>query len=315
MFGHGHLPSFGGATGWLNSEPLGTAELDGRVVVVNFWTLTCINWLRQEPYVRAWSQAYRDDGLLVIGVHTPEFSFEHDIDGVRQAIQDRSIDYPVALDNDYGVWRAFDNHYWPALYFVDAEGVIRDRHFGEGRYEKSEREIQRLLGVEREPVAVEGVGPEAEADWDHLRTPETYVGYERSEHFASPEGAGFGQRRSYRLPEHLRLNQWALAGEWTIGAENVVLDEAGGSIAYRFHARDAHLVLSAGARDAIPFRVLLDGEAPGASHGGDVDENGNGVLREGRLYQLVRAHDTVRERTLEITFDEPGAEAYSFTFG
>ena len=218
MFGHGHLPSFGGATGWLNSEPLGTAELDGRAVVVNFWTLTCINWLRQEPYVRAWSQAYRDDGLLVIGVHTPEFSFEHDIDGVRQAIQDRSIDYPVALDNDYGVWRAFDNHYWPALYFVDAEGVIRDQHFGEGRYEKSEREIQRLLGVEREPVAVEGVGPEAEADWDHLRTPETYVGYERSEHFASPEGAGFGQRRSYRLPEHLRLNQWALAGEWTIGA-------------------------------------------------------------------------------------------------
>ena len=262
MFGHGHLPSFGGATGWLNSQPLGPAELDGRVVVVNFWTLTCINWLRQEPYVRAWSQAYRDDGLLVIGVHTPEFSFEHDIDGVRQAIKERSIDYPVALDNDYGVWRAFDNHYWPALYFVDAEGVIRDQHFGEGRYEKSEREIQRLLGVEREPVAVEGVGPEAEADWDHLRTPETYVGYERSEHFASPEGAGFGQRRSYRLPEHLRLNQWALAGEWTIGSENVVLDEAGG-IAYRFHARDAHLVLAAGAHGAIPFRVLLDGEAPG----------------------------------------------------
>ncbi len=299
----------------LNSEPLGTAELDGRVVVVNFWTLTCINWLRQEPYVRAWSQAYGDDGLLVIGVHTPEFSFEHDIDGVRQAIQERSIDYPVALDNDYGVWRAFDNHYWPALYFVDAEGVIRDRHFGEGRYEKSEREIQRLLGVEREPVAVEGVGPEAEADWDHLRTPETYVGYERSEHFASPEGAGFGQRRRYRLPEHLRLNQWALAGEWTIRAENVVLDEAGGSIAYRFHARDAHLVLSAGARDAIPFRVLLDGEAPGSSHGGDVDEDGNGLLGVGRLYQLVREHGAVRERTLEITFLQPGAEAYAFTFG
>ncbi len=309
------MPSLDGATGWLNSEPLAPTELRRHVVLVDFWTLTCINWLRQEPYVRAWSQAYGDDGLLVIGVHTPEFSFEHDIDGVRQAIQDRSIDYPVALDNDYGVWRAFDNHYWPALYFADGEGVIRDRHFGEGRYEKSEREIQRLLGVEREPVAVEGVGPEAEADWDHLRTPETYVGYERSEHFASPEGAGFGQRRSYRLPEHLRLNQWALAGEWTIGSENVALDEAGGSIADRFHARDAHLVLSAGAHAAIPFRVLLDGEAPGSSHGGDVDENGNGVLREGRLYQLIRAHDTVRERTLEITFHEPGAEAYSFTFG
>ena len=314
LFERVHMPSFAGATEWLNSEPLGPAELRGHVVLVNFWTLTCINWLRQEPYVRAWSQAYRDDGLIVIGVHTPEFSFEHDIDGVRQATKERGIDYPVAVDNDYEIWSAFDNHYWPALYFVDADGVIRDQHFGEGRYEQSERVIQQLLGVERELVSVEGVGVEAEADWDHLRTPETYLGYGA----ASIRLTGrrrVDQHRVYELPGRLRLDRWALAGEWTIGRENVVLDQAGGSIAYRFHARDAHLVLSPGAREPIPFRVLLDGEAPGPSHGVDVDEDGNGLLRDGRLYQLVREHDAVRERTLEITFLEPGAEAYAFTFG
>jgi thiol-disulfide isomerase/thioredoxin len=310
-----HMPSLGGATGWLNSEPLGPAELRGHVVLVNFWTFTCINWLRQEPYVRAWSQAYRNDGLLVIGVHTPEFSFEHEIDRVRQATREQAIDYPVAVDNEYEIWSAFDNHYWPALYFVDADGSIRDQHFGEGRYEQSERVIQRLLGVEREPVSVEGLGVEAEADWDHLRTPETYLGYGRSEHFASPDGAAFDERRAYELPERLPLDHWALAGEWTIGREKVVLDQAGGSIAYRFHARDAHLVLSPGAREPIPFRVVLDGEAPGASHGVDVAEDGNGLLRDGRLYQLVRENDAVRDRTLEITFLEPGAEAYAFTFG
>jgi thiol-disulfide isomerase/thioredoxin len=301
VFARVHMPSLGGATEWLNSEPLGPAELRGHVVVVNFWTLTCINWLRQEPYVRAWSQAYRDDGLVVIGVHTPEFSFEHDIDGVRRATKERAIDYPVAVDNDYEVWSAFDNHFWPALYFVDADGIIRGDHFGEGRYEESERVIQRLLDVEREPVSVEGRGVEAEADWDQLRTPETYLGNLRSERFGSPD----------RLP----LNHWALAGEWTIGRESVVLDQAGGSIAYRFHARDAHLVLSRGVGEPIPFRVLLDGHAPGPSHGVDVDEDGNGLLGDGRMYQLVREHDAVRERTLEITFLEPGAEAYAFTFG
>jgi thiol-disulfide isomerase/thioredoxin len=310
-----HMPSLGGATGWLNSEPLGPAELRGHVVLVNFWTLTCINWLRQEPYVRAWSQAYRDDGLVVIGAHTPEFSFEHELDRVRQATKEREIDYPVAIDNDYEIWSAFDNHYWPALYFVDADGVIRDHHFGEGRYEQSERLIQQLLGVERELVSVEGLGVEAEADWDNLSTPETYLGYGRSEHFTSPDGAAFDEPRAYELPERLRFSHWALAGEWTIGRENVVLDQAGGSIAYRFHARDAHLVLSRGAREPIPFRVSLDGETPGPSHGLDVDEDGNGLLRDGRLYQLVREHGTVSERTLEITFLEPGAEAYVFTFG
>jgi thiol-disulfide isomerase/thioredoxin len=296
-----HMPSLAGTTAWLNSEPLSPAELRGKVVLVNFWTLTCINWLRQEPYVRAWSRAYRDDGFVVLGVHTPEFSFEHDIDLVRQATTQREIDYPVAVDNAYEVWSAFANRYWPALYFVDADGIIRDEHFGEGRYEESERVIQSLLGIKREPVSVEGQGVEAEADWSHLRTPETYLGNARGERSASPG----------RLP----LNHWALAGEWTIGSENVALEKPGGSIAFRFHARDAHLVLSARAREPIPLRVLLDGEAPGPSHGVDVDSDGNGVLQEGRLYQLVRQPDVVRERTLEITFLEPGAEAYAFTFG
>jgi thiol-disulfide isomerase/thioredoxin len=322
VFARAHMPPLDGAAEWLNSPPLAAAELRGNVVVVNFWTLTCINWLRTEPYVRAWSQAYRDDGLVVIGVHTPEFSFEHEVDRVRQATKVRAIDYPVAVDNDYAIWRAFDNHYWPALYFIDTDGVIRDHHFGEGRYEQSERVIQRLLGVQREPVAVEGVGVEAEADWGHLGTPETYLGYERGENLASP-GDG-----PYDFPERLSLNHWALAGEWTVGRENVVLDRAGGSIAFRFHARDAHLVLSqpaaentsrtslsSAAREPIPFRLRLDGEAPGPAHGVDVDADGNGLLRDGRMYQLVRVHDAVRDRTVEITFLEAGAEAYVFTFG
>jgi thiol-disulfide isomerase/thioredoxin len=296
-----HMPSLAAATTWLNSEPLSPAELRGNVVLVNFWTLTCINWLRQEPYVRAWSRAYRDDGLVVLGVHTPEFSFEHDIDLVRQATSQRAIDYPVAVDNAYEVWSAFANRYWPALYFVDQDGIIRDEHFGEGRYEESERVIQSLLGIERELVSVEGQGVEAEADWNDLRTPETYLGNARGERSA-PAG-------------HLPLNHWALTGAWTVGSENVALDEPGGSIGFRFLARDAHLVLSPGRREPIPLRVQLDGEPPGPSHGVDVDADGNGVLDEGRLYQLIRQAGAVRERTLEITFLDPGAEAYSFTFG
>ncbi len=315
MFDRLHIPALDGATGWVNSDPLTPAALRGHPVLVNFWTLTCINWLRTEPYVRAWSRAYRDDGLVVVGVHTPEFSFEHEIDRVRLATEEMDIDYPVALDNDYAVWRAFDNHYWPALYFVDEEGVIRDQHFGEGRYEQSERVVQRLLGIERDLVSVEGVGIEAEADWDNLRSPETYLGYERSSQFSSPGEPALNEGRTYELPDRLRLNEWALAGEWTIGREKVVLDRARGSIAYRFGARDAHLVLSPGAREPIPFRVLLDGAPPGASHGVDVDVDGNGLLRAGRLYQLVRQHDAVGERTVEIAFVEPGAEAYCFTFG
>jgi thiol-disulfide isomerase/thioredoxin len=296
------MPALDGATGWLNSEPLGPADLRGHPVLVNFWTLTCINWLRQEPYVRAWSRAYRADGLVVVGVHTPEFTFEHEIDRIERATADRDIDYPVAVDDDYAVWQAFDNHYWPALYFVDADGIVRDEHFGEGRYEESERTIQRLLGVDRDPVTVTGTGVEAAADWDHLRTPETYLGYARGE-------------RLTRDDKPLRTNHWSLAGNWAIGDEEVRLREAGGSIAFRFHARDAHLVLSTAESTSIPFRVRLDGEPPGRSHGVDVDGDGTGVLTDGRLYQLVRQRGGIGSRTLEITFGEPGAEAYAFTFG
>jgi thiol-disulfide isomerase/thioredoxin len=286
-----HMPPFDGATSWLNSEPLTPARLRGKVVLVNFWTLTCINWLRQEPWVRAWSQAYRDDGLVVIGVHTPEFTFEQEVDRIELAIAARGIDYPVAVDSDYGVWSAFDNHYWPALYFVDRDGVIRDKHFGEGRYEESERVIQRLLGIERELVQVEPAGVEAQADWTHLGTPETYVG----------TGHGDGAAR--------------LDGDWAVESERAVLNAAGGTISIRYHARDANLALSPGAREPIPFRVRLDGEAPGAAHGVDIGEDGGGVLDEGRLYQLVRAPGEVRDRTVAITFEAPGAEAYVFTFG
>jgi thiol-disulfide isomerase/thioredoxin len=296
------MPLLDGATGWLNSKPLGPAELRGHVVLVDFWTLTCINWLRTEPYVRAWSRAYRDDGLIVIGVHTPEFTFEREIDRVRLATEAMDIDYPVALDSEYAIWDAFNNHYWPALYFVDRDGIIRDHHFGEGRYEHSERAIQKLLGIDRELVSVEGVGVEAEADWHHLRSPETYLGLASRERYVPPG-------------EGLRRNDWTLAGAWTEGPERVTLDEAGGSIAYRFHARDAHLVLSPGEHESIPFRVLLDGEVPGASHGLDDDADGNGVLREGRMYQLIRQPGPIQDRTLEITFLERGAEAYVFTFG
>jgi thiol-disulfide isomerase/thioredoxin len=291
VFERVHAPPFDGATAWVNSEPLEPGAVRGHPVLVDFWTFTCINWLRTEPYVRAWSRAYRDDGLIVVGVHTPEFTFEHELPRVRQAVKDRGIDYPVALDNDYAVWSAFDNHYWPALYFIDADGIIRDHYFGEGRYDQSERILQRLLGIEREPVAVEARGVEAAADWDNLRTPETYLGYERGRQAAE------------------------LSGDWMVGRENVVLRESGGSIAFRFHARDAHLVMSAGDRDPIPFMVLLDGERPGESHGLDVGPEGNGLLRDGRMYQLIRQPGAIRERTVEISFYGPGAEAYVFTFG
>jgi thiol-disulfide isomerase/thioredoxin len=315
LFGRVHMPPLRAGTAWLNSEPLDPAGLRGRVVLVDFWTLTCINWLRTEPYVRAWARAYRDDGLVVLGVHTPEFAFEHDVDLVRLAIQQRGIDYPVVVDNDYGVWNAFDNHYWPALYFVDREGIIRDQHFGEGRYEQSERELQRLLGIERDPVPVTAEGVEAPADWDTLRTPETYLGFERGERSASPGRLADGESRAYELPGRLRLNTWGLSGRWTVEPEDVALDEGGGSVEFRFSARDAHLVLSTRDGDPIPFRVLLDGAAPGASHGEDVDEHGDGVLTDGRLYQLVRQADGARERTVRITFAAPGARAHVFTFG
>ena len=309
------MPSLGGATEWLNSEPLGSAELRGHVVLVNFWTLTCINWLRIEPWVRAWSQAYQKDGLVVVGVHAPEFSFEHEVDNVRRAIVERGINYPVALDNHFQIWRAFDNHYWPALYFVDPEGVIRDEYFGEGRYDESEAVIQNLLGIEREPVSVVGSGVETPADWDHLNSPETYLGFDRQDRSASPENEVQEGQGEYRLPEKLRLNQWALSGNWTIEAEKVVLHEGGGSIAMQFHARDAHLVLSSKSPEPIAFRVTIDGEPPGTSRGVDIDEEGNGELGDGRMYQLVRQAGVIVDRTVEVTFSERNSEAYVFTFG
>ena len=249
------IPSFDGATEWLNSEPLGPDELEGHVVLIDFWTFTCINWIRQVPYVRAWSQRYRADGLVVIGVHTPEFSFERDTHRVRRAVAERSIDYPIAIDNDYAIWSALSNHYWPALYFVDGDGVIRDFHYGEGRYPSSERVIQKLLRFDRDLTQVEGIGVEAPAAWNTLRSTETYLGDDRAERFASPGGAALGERRAYQLPDRLRSDHWAIDGEWTVNGETIVLEQSGGSISYRFHARDAHLVVSTRTPGPIRFQV------------------------------------------------------------
>jgi thiol-disulfide isomerase/thioredoxin len=318
----GRLPAFDGATEWLNSPPLTTAGLRGKVVLVNFWTYTCINWLRQLPYVRAWAGTYSGHGLVVIGVHTPEFWFEHDLGNVRRAVEDMRVDYPVAVDNDYTVWSAFANHYWPALYFADAEGRIRHHHFGEGEYQQSEMVIQQLLaeagsaGAGQEMVSVDARGAEAPADWATLRTPETYAGYERTENFASPGGAVPGKRHAYQIPAELRLNHWALAGDWTMEEEAATLNEAGGQIAYRFHARDLHMVMGPAAPDApVRFRVLIDGQPPGAAHGADVDDQGHGTATWRRLHQLVRQPGPVTDRTFEITFLDPGVQACAFTFG
>jgi thiol-disulfide isomerase/thioredoxin len=297
-----HSPGFGGATAWLNSDPLTDAETRGRVVLVQFWTFTCINWLRTLPYVRAWSEAYKDDGLLVVGVHTPEFPYEQNLDNIRRAVEAMRIDYPVPVDNDYRIWQAFSNNYWPALYFVDRDGVIRDEHFGEGRYEGSERVLQELLGIDRELVAIVGDGVEAPADWDDLESPETYVGRARAE------------RQTDDAPAELRKNHWSFQGDWTIKGPGAVLNEAGGGIAYRFHARDLHLAMNPDGKP-VPFRITIDGEAPGGSHGVDVDATGNGVVAEPRLYQLVRQPGRIEDRTFEITFLEPGVEASVFTFG
>jgi thiol-disulfide isomerase/thioredoxin len=318
----GSLPSLAGATQWLNSSPLTAAGLCGHVVLVEFWTYTCINWLRTLPYVRAWAEKYKDHGLVLIGVHTPEFDVEHDLDNVRRATEDLRIDHPVAIDNDYAIWTAFDNHYWPALYFVDAQGQIRHHHFGEGDYEQSEMILQQLLteagisGIGQDLVSVDARGAEAAADWDSLRSPENYLGYERTENFASSNGAVLGTPHVYVAPARLRLNHWALAGDWTVQAQDTVLNQAEGRIAYRFHARDLHLVMGPAARGTpMRFHVRIDGQAPGAAHGTDVDDQGNGTATEPRLYQLIRQPGPVSERTFEITFLDPGVHAYAFTFG
>ena len=318
----GRLPSFSGATGWLNSQPLTPDGLRGKVLLVEFLTYTCINWLRTLPYVRAWSQKYRENGLVVVGVHTPEFPFEQDVENVRRAVTDLQVPFPIAIDSDYGIWQAFANHYWPALYFVDAMGRIRHHQFGEGEYERSELVIQQLLaeagqsGFDRSITPIEGLGIEAAPDWDNLRTPETYVGYERAGQFASPGGAVLGARRVYAVPERLRLNQWALAGEWTVQRGLAGLNESDGRIAYRFHARDLHLVMGPATRGSwVRFRVTIDGQAPGAAHGADVDKEGNGTVTEQRLSQLIRQPAPIADRQFEIQYLDPGVEAFAFTFG
>jgi hypothetical protein len=322
LFAEGHLPGFDGATGWLNSPPLTPAGLLGKVVLVDFWTYTCINWLRTLGYVRAWAEKYADRGLVVIGVHTPEFPFERDVDNVRQAVKEMIVEYPVAVDSDYAVWDAFSNRYWPAVYIADAEGRIRHHQFGEGGYEECEMVIQQLLreagreGIGDDLVSVGNDGFEAQADWANLRSPETYLGYAQAQNFASPDGADFDEPRSYVAPDRLRLNQWALSGDWTIERGASVLNRADGRIAFRFHSRDVHLVMGPRVRGAsVPFHVRLDGEPPGAAHGLDADEQGHGALTQQRLYQLIRQPGSVTDRTVEITFLAPGVEAYCFTFG
>jgi thiol-disulfide isomerase/thioredoxin len=305
----GRLASFDRATGWLNSRPLTGDDVRGKVVLVDFWTYTCINWLRTLAYVRGWFEKYGGHGLVVVGVHTPEFWFEHDADNVRRAAQEMRVEYPVALDAEYAVWRDFGNRYWPAVYLSDAEGRIRYHHFGEGDYDECERAIQMLLreaGVEDvgdELVAVSPAGFEVQADWDGLGSPETYLGYEQGRGRASSD-------------ESLRLNEWALAGEWTVEAGAAVANAAGSKLVYRFHARDVNLVLRASDEGvAVPFQVRLDSEPPGEAAGLDVDPAGSGMLSEPRLYQLIRGGDTSVDRTVEIEFGAPGAEAYVFTFG
>jgi hypothetical protein len=292
------------------------------VVLVEFWTFTCINWIRTLPYVRGWFEKYGRDGLVVLGVHTPEFDVEHDIERVRKAAAEMRVEYPIAIDNDYAIWNAFNNSYWPALYFADADGEIRRHRFGEGDYEDSEIVIQRLLaaagvgGVSQELVSVDPRGVEAAADWEHLRSPEAYIGYERATNFASSGGVLPDLQREYALPHVLELNEWGLGGDWTIGRQAAALNAPGGRIAHRFQARDLHLVMAPGPRDhPVRFRVLLDGEPPGAAHGVDTDERGEGTVSEARMYQLIRQRGAVAERSFEITFAEPAVQAYVFTFG
>ncbi len=318
----GRLPPFDGATGWLGSEPLTPEGLRGRVVAVQFWTYTCVNWLRTLPYVREWAAKYRDQGLRVIGVHTPEFGFERNVENVTAAAREMRVDYPIALDSNYAVWGAFANHYWPALYIADGQGRIRYHHFGEGEYAMSEMVIQQLLreagedGFDPSLVSVEPKGTEVPADWSNLRTPETYVSYGRSSGFASPDGERFDVPHDYPEPSRLGLNEWAPSGLWTLAGHAAVLEEALGRIAIRFQARDVNLVMGPVERGpSVPFRVLIDGEAPGASRGTEVDEQGNGTLSEKRLYQLIRQQEPIADRLFEIEFLDSGAEAYCFTFG
>ncbi len=317
----GHIPPLEGATEWINSPSLTPADLRGKVALFDFCTYTCINWIRTLPYIRAWDQAYRDRGLVMIGVHTPEFSFEKDLENVHEALRQMRVTYPVAVDSDHAIWEAFANQYWPALYFVDDEGRIRHHHFGEGDYDRSEIVIQQLLAeagadVGDELVSVDPQGAEVAADWDSLGSPESYLGYRRTDSFASAGGLAPNEARAYEIPDRLGRNQWALSGDWTATPEAVVLNEPKGRIAHRFDARDAHLVMGPPARgSSVPFQVFIDGEPPGADAGSDIAADGSGTVVEQRMYQLIRQHGPITDRLFEIEFLEPGAEGFAFTFG
>jgi len=318
----GNFPAIDGAVAWLNSPPLSSADLRGKVVLIDFWTYTCVNWRRTLPYLRAWAERYKNVGFVVIGVHTPEFGIEKDIASIRQAATAMQIDYPVAIDSDYRIWNAFNNQYWPALYFIDANGHIRHHQFGEGDYQQSELAIQQLLAeagsgaVARGLSTVEPSGFELAADWSDLKSPESYIGYARAESFSSPGGAAPDKRHVYAVPARLGLNDWGLAGDWTIGKEAAVLNVAHGRIAYRFHARDVNLIMVPTARGSpVRFRVLIDGQPPGAAHGVDVDSQGNGAVTESRMYQLIRQPKPIADRMFEIEFLDPGVGAFDFTFG
>jgi hypothetical protein len=317
----GRFPSLEGASRWLNSPPLTPTGLSGNVVVVNFCTYTCINWLRTLPYVRAWAERYRDDGLVMIGVHTPEFPFEHDIENVVEMLAAMRVEWPIALDNDYAIWAAFANHYWPALYFIDADGRIRHHRFGEGDYDASEHAIQELLreagaDVGDDLALPRADGPEVEANWQDLESAETYLGYDRTQGFASPGGMAPKERRLYTRPEHLGLNQWALAGDWTVDADRVHLNDGSGRIDFSFHARDVHLVMGPPERNtSIPFRITIDGEPPRDAAGSDTAGDGTGVLSQQRMYQLVRQFGPIADRVFTIEFLDRAAEAFAFTFG
>lgn len=318
----GGVPSIEHAIAWLNSPPLSAADLRGKVVLVDFWTYTCINWRRTLPYLRSWADKYREQGLVVIGVHTPEFSFERNVDNVRRASREQAIGYPVAIDSEYAIWRAFANQYWPAVYLVDAQGHIRHHQFGEGDYGKLELVIRQLLAEAGRPspaggpASIEANGAEAEADWKNLKSPETYLGHGRSESFASPEIQFLDRARDYTAPERLRFNDWALAGNWSLGDESARSSEAGGRLTYRFHARDVHLVMGPAAHGGpVRFRVYLDGQPAGAARGADIDQSGNGKMDTPRMYHLIRQHGAIVDRSFEIEFLDPGAELFVLTFG
>jgi hypothetical protein len=318
----GHLPSLEGATEWINSSPLTPADLRGKVALFDFCTYTCINWIRTLPYIRAWAERYADDGLVMVGVHTPEFSFEKNLENIREALKQMQVTYPIAVDSDHAIWEAFANQYWPALYFVDAEGRIRHHRFGEGDYDRSEIVIQQLLveggaeGIGDELVSVDPQGPEVAADWGRLGSGETYLGYRRADGFASQGGLTPNEARSYDVPDRLRPNHWALSGDWTATPEAVVLNTSDGRIARRFEARDVHLVMGPPVRgSSVAFRVFIDGEPPGVAAGSDVDADGSGELDQQRMYQLIRQQGPITDRLFEIEFLDAGAEGFAFTFG